>query len=75
MYNKIKLDEVHSALQKIVDNKDQKALNYCVNYARTGLGMTGHELYVQCLYVLNNMTHWRGDTAKEVRQTLKSFTK
>ena len=59
----------------IILNKDQKALNYAVNYARAGLAMTGHELKVQCLYVLNNIAHWRGETAKEVRNILKEFTK
>ena len=68
-------NKVHWALNKILDNENEKALNYAVNYARAGLYMTGEELKVQCLYVLNNMTHWRGETAKEVRTTLKEFTK
>ncbi len=34
----------------------------------------GEALRVQCLYVLNNMSHWRGEIAKAVRQTLKTFT-
>jgi len=67
-------DEVHRALEGILVNRDAKALNYAVGYARAGLSMTGEALYVQCLYILNNITHWRGDTAKWVRQTLKDFT-
>ena len=66
---------VQEALDQIVQNKEQKALNYAVEYARLGRYMNGHDLYVQVLYVLNNMTHWRGDTAKEVRAVLKQYQK
>ena len=37
----------------------------------TGDMMEGEELRVQLLYVLTNMSHWRGEAAKEVRKTLK----
>ena len=68
--------EVKKALKVIVDNRDKtKALNWAVNYAFLGLSMSGHELKVQCLYVLNNITHWRGPEAKSVKETLKRFTK
>jgi hypothetical protein len=67
--------EVHAALRTIVVNKDAKALNYAVNYARAGTYMFGEELRIQCLYVLGNMVHWRGDDAKKVRETLKRYTK
>ena len=67
--------QVHLALERIVENSKSKALNYCMNYAKVGLGMSGYELYVQVLYVLNNMTHWRGPEATEVRKTLKQFVK
>lgn len=68
------IEEVHAALQRITENSKEKALNYAVGYARCGLGMDNpHELRTQCLYVLNNMTHWRGETAKAVRTTLKQF--
>lgn len=67
--------EVKEALQSIIDNREAKALNYAVNYAREGLLLTGEALHVQVLYVLGNMTGWRGITAKEVRTVLKEFTK
>ncbi len=66
---------VHEALRVIVQNKDQKALNYCVNYAQAGMSMTGYALHIQALYALGNMTHWRGDVAKSVRNTLKAYIK
>ena len=34
-----------------------------------------HEFYVQLLYVANNLSYWRGDTAKQVRTTIKDFIK
>ena len=72
---KITEDEVRQKLRVIVANKHEKALNYVINYARSGMHMTGHELYVQVVYVLNNMSRWRGDLAKEVRGTLKQYVK
>ena len=63
---------VQEALQSIVDNKECKALNYCVNYAIVAQSDPNK---TQLLYVLNNMTHWRGDLAKQVRATLKEATK
>lgn len=67
---------VHEALQSIVNNAEEKSLNWAVNYAAYGLQLAeGEELRVQCLYVLNNISRWRGELAKEVRQTLKQYTK
>jgi len=65
--------EVKKACRVIVNNAEVKALNYAVNYAKVAAGMTGRGLQVQILYVLNNITHWRGLEAKEVRKTLKMF--
>jgi hypothetical protein len=67
--------QVIQALQTILDNASQPALNYAVNYARAALHMTGRELQVQLLYVLNNMSHWRGPIAKQVRETLRAATR
>ena len=67
--------DVKKALQVIIDNRQQKPLNWAVNYAREGLLMTGETLRVQCLYILGNMTSWRGEDAKRVRNTLKAFVK
>ena len=68
---------VYSAIRTILSDKKSydTSLNYAVEYARAGLCMTGEELKVQCLYILNNITHWRHPEAKAVRQTLKDFTK
>jgi len=53
---------VTEALQLIVDNAENPALNYAINYARYGLGITDpEELRVQCLYVLNNIGGWRAN--------------
>ena len=65
----------HKACQNILDNKDSKAVNYAVNYAKYGLTITEEfEAGTQALYILNNITHWRGAVAKETRQMLKEFT-
>jgi len=53
---------VTEALQLIVDNAENPALNYAINYARHGLSITDpEELRVQCLYVLNNVSGWRAN--------------
>lgn len=70
------IDDFHRACNNIIDNSDQKALNWAVNYAAKGLMIFNrHEAKIQSLYILNNITHWRGDVAKETRQTLKTFIK
>ena len=67
---------VQEAMAKIVENRNEKSLNYAVNYARYGMDLPdGEELRVQCLYVLNNISRWRGEVAKEVRETLKAYSK
>lgn len=49
-----------------------KSLNYAWNYCLAAKGMEGHELDVQCLYILNNITHWRHPLGKEVRAALRA---
>lgn len=60
----------------LADTKSwSKSLNYAINYVKAGQWMHGHELQVQCLYILNNITGWRHPRAKEVRTCLKTFSK
>ena len=73
--DKITEHEVRQALADVVANSHEKSLNYAVNYADAGRHMTGHELYVQVLYVLNNISRWRGELAKSVRGILKQYVK
>ena len=67
--------QVHDAFKTIIANREAKALNYAVGYAEVGLELHGKELVYQVLYVINNMSRWRGDEAKAVRNTLKTFAK
>ena len=49
---------------------------YAKAYAQAGLRMTDREeIRVQALYILSNMTGWRGEQATLVRTTLRLFTK
>jgi hypothetical protein len=50
---------------------------YAKSYAQAGLDrdMDGEMARVQCLYILGNMTHWRGDRARAVREALKRLSK
>jgi len=68
------INKFHIACHNIIANKDKPTLNYAVNYARYGLELEElADAKVQALYILNNITHWRGDLAKETRQTLKEM--
>lgn len=70
------VEEFHSACQSILYERALPALNYAVGYALAGLSMTDpSEVQVQCLYILNNITHWRGETAKRCRETFKQLAK
>ena len=76
MDEKEQIEQFHKACKNIVDNQEAKALNYAVNYAKHGLTVTTlYEAKVQTLYVLSNITYWRGDLAKETRAILKKLTK
>lgn len=70
-------EQVKNVIHKILeDEKSYKtSLNWAVNYCRHALSLSGEELRVQCLYILNNIQHWRHPSAKDVRATLKAFTK
>lgn len=68
--------KVKEALLELINTKQKSALYYTINHARYALAMISadaeeHDLKDQLLYVLNNMTHWRGETAERVRLTLK----
>jgi hypothetical protein len=50
------------------------ANEYAINYARALMRIPSTErdaLYVQGLYILSNISHWRGDTAKQCKALLK----
>jgi len=69
------------ALELIVDNAENPSLNYAINYARYGLGLTEgtEEMRVQCLYVLSNIGGWRAskkfDITKEQIADVRSAIK
>lgn len=70
------LFEFHAACREIVTCRTNPALNYAVGYAEAGLAMSDpHEAQVQCLYILNNITHWRGPIATAARDTFKRLAK
>ena len=66
---------MYEACYAIVTNRHERALNYAVQYAYAGMHMTGADARVQALYILNNMSRWRGPTAKLVRESLKAIAK
>lgn len=52
-----------------------KGSTIAIAHEKTGKIMVGEELRVQLLYVLSNLSYWRGSRAKEVRAVLKAGSK
>lgn len=47
---------------------------YAKSYARAGMALTDLDaIQTQALYILNNIVHWRGEHARQVRYNLKRF--
>lgn len=56
--------------------KNSGDILYAATYARAGLRMTDpEEIRVQILYILNNLSGWRGPEAKETKEALKKIGK
>jgi hypothetical protein len=65
----------HRACQRVYDHRAEKSLNYAVGYAAAGLSLTDtEECRVQCLYILNNISYWRGALAKECREDFRRLS-
>lgn len=70
------VSDFHAACRDIIVCASNHAVNYAVSYARAGLQMTEWpEITVQCLYILNNITGWRGPIATTARNTFKRLAK
>ena len=69
--------EEREAIQRILEDKKSysTSLNYAVNYCEAALSQSGHELAVQCLYILNNISRWKNPEVRRVREVLKAFSK
>ena len=57
------------------DPKSDGLFAYAKAYAEAGQGMMGESRRVQCLYILNNLAHWRHPNAKRVREALRHYSK
>jgi hypothetical protein len=55
--------------------KPGHGLQYAAAYAQAGIGMTGEERRVQALYILSNLTTWRGEEAQQVKAVLREASK
>lgn len=72
--NEVTIEQVHRALQRIIDNRERVVLNFAINYAIAGMAIKNpYELRVQVLYVLYNINNWRGAEARSVKRELRQF--
>lgn len=54
--------------------KPGSLIHYAATYASAGRHMTDRrEIRVQALYILSNLSHWRGDEARTVKAVFKQF--
>lgn len=83
--NVLKTDEANKALHHAYEWARSKAdsswtaANAKVYIEAIEMNRTGYETdpdradYVQLLYIISNLTHWRGDHAKESRKVLREY--
>lgn len=58
----------------IAEPKDPGNMPYAKTYAKAGLQLTDNkDIKVQCLYIVSNLSHWRGKEAKTIRTLLKKL--
>lgn len=67
------IDDFRRACQNVIDFCKN---GYAVSYARVGKTLHDRrDIRVQALYILNNITHWRGPIATTTREKLKEISK
>jgi len=72
------LREFKQSCEKIMNIKSKTGamVNYAKAYAQAGLYMeSAKEIQVQILYILSNLSTWKGEEAKKVKTTLKNLEK
>ncbi|QGZ14307.1 hypothetical protein PP940_gp027 [Rhizobium phage RL2RES] len=75
----VTMEEWNEACQAVV-KKAQSSLpgtliQYGAAYAQRGYMMYGEERRVQALYILNNLSGWRGEEAKKTKEVFKRASK
>lgn len=72
-----KILEFHAACDEVLGaSRHVPSLNYAFGYAAAGTTLWNpEEIRVQCLYLLENIRYWRGETAKQVRALFKELAK
>lgn len=65
----------NAVIKKAKESPVSSLIQYAASYALRGLMMYGEERRVQALYILNNMSGWRGEEAKAVREIFKRASK
>lgn len=59
----------------LAESKNPGNMPYAKSYAQAGLSLDDPEaIRTQCLYILNNISHWRGETATTTRAALKRLS-
>lgn len=69
--------EAIRAIVRVADEKGNGLIQYAASYALAAerMHLTGEAWRVQCLYILGNLSGWRGEEAKAVKAWLKEQSK
>ena len=75
----VKTMTLKEALSRILEHRSSQALTYAIAYTEYALSMIERgesieDIRIQCLYVRNNLSSWRGDVARNVKSVIDDFT-
>lgn len=76
--SKVSMSEWNAACNAVIKKAQESQgglIQYAASYAVAGFMMYGEERRVQALYILGNMSHWRGEEAKAAREVFKRASK
>ena len=68
--------EFKAICDKIIKIKTKKnsLVNYAKTYAEAGLSLNSYEsVFAQILYIRSNLQYWRGQEARETKESLKQI--
>ncbi|QIG68002.1 hypothetical protein EVB55_067 [Rhizobium phage RHph_Y68] len=75
----VTMNEWNEACQAVVrkaeNSPNSSLIQYGAAYAQRGYMMYGEERRVQALYILNNLSGWRGEEAKKAKEVFKRASK
>lgn len=70
---KVTSEDVYDVCRRILAEPKYRSMELAHAYARVGLQLSGKSLRTHILYLLANLTNWKGTTASECKKVLGEF--